>query len=334
MYTVVYVPQKALSNLLCDYEVVMHCFRRYKFLCVVNLFILVYIVDVHIISIQDELELEPIFARDELVFVLAYPSNDDSPNRAEIEQQFRQVAQDLKLSCSFAVMELKPETGSGASSIPVLKKMESNRTSLILEITPSTTALDIVDFTERHNHLLLTPMDKTNFRRLGRTGKPMVIAITNPFRDEDGSEALIDLLDDAISDVEEADHIDTETLHNFVFGHMDGLKYRMFLSRYRATPPSILVIDLSNDHTPGEAGGGGYYVEYDVSEESVRSVVEKAILGELYYKEILSLDLTFFGRIKKKVDDYYPYSLMCLLPVVLGGVSILFPKPEDKWKKE
>lgn len=231
-------------------------------------------------------------------------------------------------------MEVNSVPSDDRTPPSVLKKMESNRTALILNITSSTTALDIVDFTERHNHLLLTPLDKTNFKRLGRTGKPMIIAITNPFRDEEGSEALVDLLDDAVTDIEEADHIDTETLHNFIFGHMDGLKYRMFLSRYRATPLSLLVIDLLNDHTPGEAGGGGYYVTYDVSAESVHSVVEKAIRGDLNYREIMSFDLTFFDRIKKKIYDYYPMSLLCLLPLVMVVLSTLVPKPDDKWKKD
>lgn len=220
------------------------------------------------------------------------------------------------------------------ASIPVLKKMESNRTSLVLTITPLTTASDILDFTERHNHLMLTPLDKTNFKRLGRTGKPLVIAIVNPFRDEEAAEAMVDAMDDAVTDIEAADHIDTETMHNFIFGHMDGLKYRMFLSRYRATPPCILVIDLSSEHTPGEAGGGGFYVEYDVSTESIRNVVEKTILGELYFREIVSLDLNFFGRLKKKMNDYYPWSLFCLFPFLMMMLSYLVPKPEDKWKKE
>lgn len=280
-------------------------------------------------TIQDEAELQPLFERNEIVFLLTYPYGDSSSNRPEIEQQFREVAVDLRLSCSFALLETKDTEG-----LPVLKKMESNRTALVLDITPNTTASDVVDFTERHNHLLLTPLDKTNFKRLGRTGKPLVIAIVNPARDEEAAETIVDIMDDAVTDIEAADHIDTETMHNFIFGHMDGLKYRMFLSRYRATPPCILVIDLSSDHTPGEAGGGGYHVEYDVSAESIHRVVEKTILGELHFKEIVSLDLSFFGRIKKKVDDYYPWSLFCLLPLVMVVLSALVPKPDDKWKKE
>jgi hypothetical protein len=284
------------------------------------------IVDKYVFAIQDESELQPYFDRKELVFLLSYPVEDTSPNRPSIEQTFRQVAADLKLSCSFALME--------SSSAAVLKKMESNRTSLVLEIAPTTTPSDIVDFTERHNHLLLTPLDVTNFKRLGRTGKPLIIAVVNPFRDEETSTAIVELLDDAVTDIEEADHIDTETIHNFIFGHMDGLKYRMFLSRYRATPPCILVIDLSSDHTPGEVGGGGYHVQYDVSESSIRNVVEKTILGELYYKEILSHDVTFLDGIKKKMSDYFPWSLLCLFPIFMLLMSFLVPKPDDKWKRD
>lgn len=291
-------------------------------------------VDETVFVIQDESELQPYFDRNELVFLLSYPVGDTSANRAEIEQQFRQVAEDLKLSCSFAMLETSPQLSSGLAPSPVLKKMESKRISLELPLSPSSTAKDVLDFTERHNHLLLTPLDKTNFKRLGRTGKPLIIAITNPFRDEAAAEAMLEAMDDAVTDIEAADHIDVETMHNFIFGHMDGLKYRMFLSRYRATPPSILVIDLSSDHTPGEAGGGGYYVEYDVSAESIRNVVEKTILGELHFKEIISLDLNFFGRIKKKMNDYYPWSLLCFFPLIMMLVTFLVPKPDDKWKKE
>ena len=290
-----------------------------------------------VFTIQEEAELQPYFDRNEIVFLLTYPEGDNSSNRPDIVKQFYKVAEDLKLSCYFALREVKLDSviaDETKKTFPTLKKMESKRTSLVYDITPQTTPSDIVDFTERHNHLLLTPLDRSNFRRLGRTGKPLIIAIVNPIQDEERSEAVLDALDDAVTDIEEADHVNTETIHNFIFGHMDGVRYRMFLSRYRATPPCILVIDLSTEHTPGEAGGGGYYVDYDVSPDSIRSVVEKTILRELHFKEILSLDLSFFGRIKKKLNDYYPWSLLCWFPILMILLTLMVPKPEDKWKKE
>ena len=281
-----------------------------------------------ILHIHDETELQPLFDDHEIVFLLSFPTGYQSPNWKSILEQFYAVANDLKLSCSFAQIE------SPSIPFPSLKKMESRRISLLFEISETTAPSEIVEFTEKHNHMLLTPLDRGNFRRLGRTGKPLIIAITNPIQDEDGSAEMIQALDDAVAGIEQAEHISPETLHNYIFGHMDGLRYRMFLSRYRATPPSILVIDLSSDHTPNEAGGGGYFVEYDVSEESIRNVVQKTILGELYFKEVPSLDQTFFGRIEKKIKDYYPWSLLCLFPVFMICVTIFVPNPDDKWKKD
>lgn len=202
-----------------------------------------------------------------------------------------------------------------------LQKLEVNRNPLTLQI-PSTDLLlekqQIGQFIEHHNHLLVTPLDKSNLRRLGRTGKPLIIAIVKD--DHSASNNLLSNLEEVVAD------LDIEIAHRFVIGYMNGDKYATYLERYRGalSPPSLLVLDLSVN---------GYYVTKTLTKEKIKETVDQAITKTLSYVEVDPVDLSFFKKIQWKLKQYYPWSLLCCLPLVFFCLSFLFPHPNSVKEK-
>lgn len=226
----------------------------------------------------------------------------------EIHQFFIEIAEHMKIHANFIIFERNGPL--------LLQKLEVNRNPLTLQIHETSLSVEkkeIEDFIERHNHLLVTPLDKTNMRRLGRTGKPLIIAITK--EDHEQSNNLLSYLDQAASILE------IDEAHKFIFGHMNGIKYRHYLERYRgATPPSLLVLDLSVN---------GYYVLKKTDSDNVKDTVLKAISKDLPWIELEPTGLTFIEKIQWKLKQYYPWSLLCILPFIFLILSYCFPHPNS-----
>lgn len=218
----------------------------------------------------------------------------------------------MKLQANFIVFE---RIGSATS----LQKIEVNRNPLTLQILDGQKigTSEMVDFVERHNHLLVNSLDKSNFRRLGRTGKPLIIAIVDYSTEQ--SRALIEYLDEAAS------LLSMEESHEFVFGHMDGVRFTHYLERYRVSPNALLVLDLSIN---------GYYVLGTWSKETVVETVKGAQLKNLKYIELEPVDLGILGRAMWKLKYYYPWSLLSVLPAVFLILSFLFPHPNSIKQKK
>ena len=231
----------------------------------------------------------------------------------EIHQFFIEIADSMKMHANFIIYER-----IGPLSI---QKLEINRNPLTLLINETNLSIEkkeIEDFIERHNHLLVTPLDKSNMRRLGRTGKPLIIAIIK--EDHEESKKLLYHLDQVASSLE------INEAHSFIFGHMNGNKYHHYLERYRgASPASLLILDLSVN---------GYYITKKISEESVKNVVLKAITKDLPWIEVEPTGGSFFERISWKLKQYYPWSvILCILPIIFLILSYCFPHPNSKKQK-
>lgn len=226
----------------------------------------------------------------------------------EIVQFFFEIAEHMKIHANFIIYERDGPL--------LLQKIELNRNPLTLEINQSSLSIEkkeIEEFIERHNHLLVTPLDKSNMRRLGRTGKPLIIAIIKENHEE--SNNLLSYLDQAASSIE------INEAHNFIFGHMNGVKYRHYLERYKgANPVSLLILDLSVN---------GYYVLNKINEENVKNIVLKSITKDLPWIELEPTDLNFFQKIQWKLKQYYPWSILCILPFIFLILSFCFPHPNS-----
>lgn len=244
------------------------------------------------------------------MFVLSYdPSRPDDLSAAT---EFSLAADTLKLEACFAT--------SHVSAAPaVLYKHEMGRKVFSMPLDGAeVSAAEMISFVELHNHLLVNPIDKSNFRTLGRTGKPLVLAVVD--YSQDSTSELIVMLDEAASE------LDAHVAHSVVFGHMDGIRWKNFLRKFGASVPSILVMDLSVN--------GFYVVKSPQDLGAVKRVVAGALSKELEYEEVESHDLTLSQRVVKKMQRYYPWSvLVCMLPVVFAVSTFMFPHPASASKK-
>mmetsp|Transcript_24804 Transcript_24804/g.36581 ORF Transcript_24804/g.36581 Transcript_24804/m.36581 type:complete len:399 (+) Transcript_24804:63-1259(+) len=270
--------------------------------------------DISVEKIDSESELEAHLHQTGLLFLLTVDT--ESTAGSTVLKTFTAVAEHLKLQANFAYIH---RTGSQ----PTIEKLEAHRKALLIPLDVESSVIDendMIALIEHHNHLLVNPIDKSNFRRLGRTGKPLIIAVVD-YAKELETEEVIYKLDAAASEVP------NEQAHQHIFGHMDGRRWAHYLTQKftKAKPPYILVFDLSVN---------GYYVEKNCSTEAIEKVVQGAVSKELDFSVVESPDMTFTDRVVKKFNRYYPWSLiLCISPGVMLLLSYLFPHPGSKKRK-
>jgi hypothetical protein len=263
-------------------------------------------------TLSDKAELDSYLEDIHFAFVLSIdPSMSGS---SEIHSFFLELAEEHKMHANFILFE-RPGPLQ-------LQKLEVNRNPLTLRINNPELLVEkreIEEFIEHHNHLLVTPLDKSNLRRLGRTGKPLIVAIVR--ENHTASNALLSLLEESVAALE------IEVAHQFVIGFMNGEKYATYLERYRGalSPPSLLVLDLSVN---------GYYVLREITRDSVQETLTSAITKSLPWKEVDPVGLGLLERIRWKLKQYYPWSLLCCLPVLFFLLSYLFPHPNSLKEKK
>jgi hypothetical protein len=269
-------------------------------------------------TLSSEDELTDVLKQHGVAFVFSYDPADEPS--LKLLDEFSAAAESLKMEAFFAVMPTEK------SSLPALLKYELNRKVFSMDLSGSAgreggvTAADMMSFIDTHNHLLLNPIDKSNFRTLGRTGKPLVLAVVDYAQEEEAA-ALIVHLDEAAS------ALDSHVAHSVVFGHMDGVKWKRFMSKFHATVPSILVMDLSVN---------GYYVaKHGLDLKGVEAVVAGALEKSLHYEEVESHDASLLQRITRKMQKNYPWSvIICALPLIFLVTSCAFPHPSSVQKKK
>jgi hypothetical protein len=263
-------------------------------------------------TLSHKAELDSYLEDIHFAFVLSIdPSMSGS---SEIHSFFLELAEEHKMHANFILFE-RPGPLQ-------LQKLEVNRNPLTLRINNPELLVEkreIEEFIEHHNHLLVTPLDKSNLRRLGRTGKPLIVAIVR--ENHTASNALLSLLEESVAALE------IEVAHQFVIGFMNGEKYATYLERYRGalSPPSLLVLDLSVN---------GYYVLREITRDSVQETLTSAITKSLPWKEVDPVGLGLLERIRWKLKQYYPWSLLCCLPVLFFLLSYLFPHPNSLKEKK
>jgi hypothetical protein len=267
--------------------------------------------DVSVKTVFTHIELNSYLKDINFAFVLSIdPSTKDS---SEIHRYFLELADDHKMQANFVLHERPGPL--------LLQKLEVNRNPLSLFVDTENLIVEkreIEQFIEHHNHLLVTPLDKSNMRRLGRTGKPLIVAIIQ--ENQNSSNTLLSLLEESVS------ALDIDIAHQFVVGFMNGEKYANYLERYRGalSPPSLLVIDLSVN---------GYYVTRKITKESIQATVSNAISKELPWIEVDPVGLGLIEKVRWKLTQYYPWSLLCCLPLLFFFLSFLFPHPSSVKQK-
>ena len=206
----------------------------------------------------------------------------------------------------------------GDDTMPaVLNRMYGDKITKSLVLDDSTSPEIIDEFIISNNRPLVSQMDNSNFKILGDLGLVMMIAVVD-YNKKKESQALIDKITTT------ANQLTASVQDRIVFGHVDGVKWRKFMAQYDTKPNMILILHLIDDT----------YVTLPGAEASLDSLSE--IAHRIHDDTLLMNKATgkgFFEKTWRKLVDYFPASLLCLVPIVMMIMSCTVSARADKEKK-
>jgi len=269
--------------------------------------------------IADASKLNSIYDEHPVVFLLSVPESkkDGDKNTKGIIESFQIAAKSSHAVAYFAITYLQ-----GDNNKVSIEKTEKGRIPIEmknLQTAENSETFDkeITDFVTKNNRALISQFDAHNFKKLGSLGKKMVVAVysnlglTKPF---------FDAFDAVVSS------LPTEDSDKYVFGYLDGLRWKGFLKQYGCSKkklPAILILDTETET---------YHVHTSASNEDIALVIKDLHRGELEFKKLERPSM--LEHIHKKLKDSYPLSLLCIIPVLLLLWSFLMPFPADKKKSD
>jgi hypothetical protein len=165
-------------------------------------------------------------------------------------------------------------------------------------------------FILNYSNPLISALDNSNFKRLASLGKLMFILVS-------------DYSSDALMSVDQFKQIVYDLPMNYqelvIFGHINGVTWKKFLRKYNGRPNSIVVLDVLND---------AFYHFENLSRESILETLKAIHMNDLELTE--AVELSLFSRLSTKFSDYYPWSLLCALPLLLLILLYFMPLPKEK----
>jgi hypothetical protein len=256
-----------------------------------------------------------------IAFCLTLPES-DYVESAGWKQQFETAAKKQHLHATFVTFT------TNEVAQPTLTKHESGRDTVTFSKKASSpiTATEIENFVNTHNVPFISHFDSHNFKKLGSLGKMLAMVVVDNSKEQQTS-ALIKALDSTASALELAHK------EKFVFGYIDGARWIKFLRQYGVEAvPSVLLLDLTLDsHLTIPLPSDSLTSENDYA-SAVSEVFTQYLDGRLQLKEMETPGI--LGKALLKVRRYYPWSLLCILPVLFLVLSLFLPYPEDQKEKK
>lgn len=201
-----------------------------------------------------------------------------------------------------------------------ISKMEKGQESKIM--TSNDFNVDEIEyFITSNNFELITKFDNHNFKRLGHLNRTMVVLVNDKLNKEEEFYLSMKLYEKSILSLS----ISADAL---VFGYLDATRWRSFLKKYQAErSPCVLFLDLVKEkyHTVHVAL---------VNENSIHDAIVSFINGE--FKELMKSPFSpNYGQIiLKKMNDFYPWSLLAGVPIILLIINFFMPMPDKKKPKK
>lgn len=289
----------------------------------------------HQISTLNELD-DRIFDIYPVSFVLYLGQNENSQN---ILPNFIKIAELMSYDTYFATVDSIQKNQETSSFIT---KIERDQTPKLLDIsylaTGNMSLVEAHTYFENHKYPLISKLENHNFHILHSIGKMMFIVVIDP-SDLNRKTELLNVL--SIT----ANSLSDFLLNSVIIGYLDGKKWDKFIAKHNVTVlPSILILDPIED---------SYYAigqqEVFNSVDSLSSLLTATANYKLtaFNKEqtesqshnILKNKLmkfkhpNFLTKIWQKLVDAYPWSLLCVVPILLVALMIYLSGPEDDDEK-
>lgn len=247
-------------------------------------------------------------------FLLQIPNMRNERNK-HVMDTFEDAA--LKLH-GRSVDLFKIDNEEGDDTMPaVLNRMYGDKITKSLILDSNTSPESIDEFIIANNRPLVSLLDNSNFKALGDLGLVMMIAVVD-YSNKEESQALIDKI------TLTANQLTASVQDKMIFGHVDGVKWRKFLAHYNTKPQMILVLHLVDDA----------YITLPSSETSLDTLNEIAHrIHDGTLDMAKAVKKSFFEKLWRKLVDYFPASLLCLVPFGMIIMSFTVSTRADKEKK-
>lgn len=276
---------------------------------------------------------------DNVTFVLSYNSliNDINyiKNKDFILDIFKNVTYILKQHCSFAILDSMTEESMS------IFKYEPSRTSLkmIVKDWNQVTQQDMINFVERNNYPLINKFDNHNFKRLSDIQNKIIIMLVIENRNQMYADNHLEIFKHTIAS------LSTKDLDGYIFGYLDGIRFRSFIQMFHTLIPSILLIDhtlelhynyplstlILNTPTTTSTTSNNNIEDNHMNTNQISSIILSIIHHPMGIQWKPNYELTLLRKITYKLIEYSPYSwLIILLPILCFIISYWTPYPKEK----
>jgi hypothetical protein len=177
-------------------------------------------------------------------------------------------------------------------------------------------------FVVKNNYPVVSQFENHNFKVFSHLNKTMVIAIL------DYSKSYSTEVISALETI--ARRVPNERKDSYIFGHLDGTRWKTFVRHHEGKTPSLLVVD----HDDGRHAD--FIVPVDspsVLSASIEEFFELLISDRLQFRD--TVPPTLWQKIKHRFETYYPWSIaLVVMPLILLGAALFYPYPQPKKVKQ
>ena len=260
----------------------------------------------HISSMEQAVEFAKTQTEEGVVFVGYDPNGSDFDNYAIVSQ----VARKKQASAYFLWLEAQ----EGGSETSFVQRIEPN-------ISPKAYAGELnvdnlISFVQTENVPTVAMLGPSNFHRIGKNGRPLVISVLSDIQDDSKVQASKQTM---------IDHIQSSTQRDkYYFGLMDGSKWYKFLEQFNVKQednPQTIILNVPTKEFWQNA-------TYTALSEFMKAVDDGSLPSQ-YASRSGSGASGILGGLERVFIDYFPYSLGVLLLLVFGLVFLLVPSEED-----
>ena len=300
---------------------------------------------------------------DNVTYLLAYNAlNNDNNNfvakRDRVVETFKATAAKLKQHASFAILPATSDADVKQYGDLKLLKVEPSRASIVMKNVLEASAEELEAFVESNNYPLVSRFDNHNFKRLSGINNKIIVAVVVDYTRTAETAAIMQALEYAVSPLTLPSPQDTA---RFIFGHLDGVKWRAFIKQHHTMVPSVLILDQTNDlhqtfplTIPANVGssGGSSSGSGSGRSDELNADMASIILSIVHHTALPSANsnnnndnvnfgvdskwvrtepMSIIQKIRYRFRSYYPWSLLVLLlPVAFVAMSLSAPFPKEK----
>jgi thiol-disulfide isomerase/thioredoxin len=168
------------------------------------------------------------------------------------------------------------------------------------------------EFVKVQNVATVTEFGPSNFHRIGRLGRPLVVGVADPSDEEAVAKLKHDLRSFAVHGPPEL------ASEKYYFGYMDGVRWAKFLQQFDIKEtPQVFVLNVPKRR---------YWQDPSYMHKTIKEFLTAVDNGTIDWKESGGVrGAGFLGRIANGFWSWLPWSLFLIVAMVAGVVVVVVP---------